>query len=145
MLDNLLTAGLLLGQRHALGRLPAPSSLSSLPMLLGFGLLALIAMALVVALLQFRQRRNQARALHSPNELWAELCRVHRLDKTDAQALCELAKTRGIEPAASMFVRADLWQLEQDPAELRHLRPQLQRLQGILFAGAESSPKVVRL
>jgi hypothetical protein len=114
-------------------------------MLLGFGLVSLVAMALVVAFLQYRQRRKNASALHSPSELWAELCRVHRLDKNDSQALRELVEARGLEPAASVFVRADLWQLEQDTAELRHLRPQLQRLQAVLFAGSAPAPKVIPL
>jgi hypothetical protein len=145
MLDNPLSVGLLLAQRHALGRLPVPSALSSLPMLLGFGLLALAAMAVLVAMLQYRQRRNNARALHDPNELWAELCRVHRLDKIESQALRELAEARGMEPTASVFVRADLWQLDQDAAKIQHLRPQLQRLNGILFAGADTPSKVIKL
>lgn len=145
MLEQLLSAGLIFGQRSAIARLPAPSSISSLPMLLGFGLVSLVVMALAVALIQYRQRRKLANALNSPNELWAELCRVHRLEKADAQALRELAEVRQLEPAASLFVRADLWQLESDSPELRHLRPQLQRLQGILFAGSEPAPKVVRL
>jgi len=145
MLENLFTAGMLLGQRNALGRLPAPPASSALPMLLGFALLALVAVALVVAFIQYRQRHHGVSVLNSPSELWAELCRVHHLDKTDSLALRELAETRALEPAASVFVRADLWQLEQDTAEIRHLRPQLQRLQGILFAGSEPLPKVVRL
>lgn len=145
MLENLFTSGLLLGQRHALARLPAPPAYSALPMLLGFALIALVTMAAVVALVQYRQRRNSTSVLNSQSELWAELCRVHRLDKTDATALRELAEARKLEPAASLFVRADLWKLEHDTAEIRHLRPQLQRLQGILFAGSETPPKVVRL
>ncbi len=145
MLENLFTAGLLLGQRNALSRLPAPPANSSLPMLIGFGLVSLIVLALVVAFAQHRQRRQGRSTLNSPSELWAELCRVHHLDKTDSMALRELAEARALAPAASVFVRADLWQLERDTPEIRHLRPQLQRLQGLLFAGAEPQPKVVRI
>lgn len=145
MLENLFTAGLIYGQRNALGRLPAPPASSSLPMLLGFGLVSLVVMAMVVSFIQYRQRRKGASVLNSPSELWAELCRVHHLDKADSATLRELAAARALEPAASVFVRADLWQLEQDTAAIRHLRPQLQRLQGILFAGSEPPSHVVRL
>jgi hypothetical protein len=145
MLENLFTASLLFGQRNALGRLPAPPASSSLPMLIGFGLLSLVVMAMVVAFNQYRQRRKSASALNSPSELWAELCRVHHLDKTDSAALRELAEARALEPAASVFVRADLWQLENDSANIRHLRPQLQKLQAVIFGGPEKAPVVVKI
>lgn len=143
MLETLFTSGLLLGERSTLGRLPAPPVNSTLPMLLGLGLAAVVVMALVVAFVQYRQRRGAA-ALNSPSELWAELCRVHQLDKIQSGALRELAEARAMEPVASVFVRADLWQLEEDSAELKHLRPQLQRLQEQLFA-APAAPKVVKI
>jgi hypothetical protein len=143
MLENLFTAGMLMAQDNISTRIPAPAS-AALPLLLGMALIALVAMVLVVAIIQHRQRQS-ANGLNSPSELWAELCRVHQLDKADAAALRELADVRAMEPAASIFVRADLWQLERDTAEIRHLRPQLQRLQGILFAGSETVAQVVRL
>lgn len=145
MLKQLLSGGLLFAQRNTMGRLPNPTAGSTLPMLLGFGLASLAVMGLVVAVIQYRQRRQAARTLNSPTELWAELCRVHRLDKTDSLALRELAEARELEPAATVFVRADLWQLERDSAEIRHLRPQLQRLQEVLFAGMEARPTIVKI
>ena len=145
MLMNLLNNGLLLAERAAVARLPAAAVASPLPMLLGLGLGALVMMALIVAVIQYRQRRSAKSALNSPTELWAELCRVHQLDKNDGAALRELSEARGMQPVASVFVRADLWQLERDTPELRHLRPQLQRLQGILFAGVELQHKIVHL
>lgn len=132
---NMLSSGLLFGERTTLGRLPVASAGSSVPMLLGLALGALAVMALIVAFVQYRQRRNASATLNSPTELWAELCRVHQLDKTDSVALRELAEARAIVPAAGIFVRADLWKLDLDTAEIRHLRPQLQRLQSLLFAG----------
>lgn len=142
---NFLSGGLLLAQRNTLGRLPAPSATSTVPLLIGVGLVVLVVMALVVAFVQYRQRRNARGTLHSSSELWTELCRLHQLDKSESIALRELAEVRSMEPAASVFVRADLWQLEQDSPQIRHLRPQLQRLQGILFAGTEPQAKVVRI
>lgn len=145
MLMNLLSSGLLLAERSALSRLPAASVASSLPMLIGLGLGAFVVMALIVAAIQYRQRRNAKGELNSPTELWAELCRVHHLEKNDSAALRELSEARGMEPAACVFVRADLWQLDRDTPELRHLRPQLQRLQSILFASSELEHKIVHL
>ncbi len=145
MLMYLLSSGLLLADRSASSRLPATPLASSVPMLIGLGLGALVVMALIVAVIQYRQRCNPKGALNSPAELWAELCRVHQLDKADSAALRELSEARAMEPAASVFVRAELWELDRDTAEIRHLRPQLQRLQGILFAGSTLQHKIVHL
>lgn len=145
MLENLLSSTLLFAERSALGRLPASPAGSSLPLLIGLGLTALVVMALIVGFIQYRQRRNNRGALNSPTELWAELCRLHQLDKSDSAALRELAEVRTIVPAASVFVRADLWQLENDSAEIRPLRAQLQRLQSVLFAAPQQQPRSVRL
>ena len=145
MLENLLSSTLLLAERSSLGRLPASPAGSSLPLLIGLGLTALVVMALIVFFIQYRQRRNNREALNSPTELWVELCRLHQLDKSDSAALRELAEVRAIVPAASVFVRADLWQLESDSAEIRPLRTQLQRLQSVLFAAPQQQPRSVRL
>ena len=145
MLEILLNASLLFAQRTSGRQLRLAPADSSVSLLIGLGLLALVVMGLVVAIIQYRQRRQASGVHHSPSELWAELCRVHRLEKPDVLALRELAEVRQLEPAASLFVRADLWQLEQDTVEIRHLQPQLQRLQGVLFAGSEPQPKLVRI
>jgi hypothetical protein len=142
MLENLLATSLLFGQRNTLERYPTTAD-TALPMLFALALIAMVAMALVVALIQYRQRRLSANVLNSPSELWAELCRVHQLDKADSTALRELAEARALQPAASVFVREDLWQLERNTPEINHLRPQLQRLQSVLFAGLPEEAKVV--
>lgn len=143
MLATLLNTSLLFAQRNPARQQPTADSSVWLWMVVGF--VSLGVLALVSVLIQYRRRRQTGGAHHSPSELWAELCRVQRLDKADVLALRELAAVRQIEPAASLFVRADLWQLEQDTADIRHLQPQLERLQRVLFAGSEPPPKVVRI
>lgn len=145
MLEAFLTSGLFFAQRNPGRQALLPTAGSAVPLLLGLGLVSLVVLAFLVALIQYRQRRQAGGAHHSPSELWAELCRVHQLDKTDVLALRELVEVRAMEPAAIVFVRADLWQLEQDNGAIQHLQPQLQRLQGLLFAGSQPEVLVVRL
>lgn len=102
------------------------------------GAVVLAGVALVW-LLHWIYRRQQARRLScEPRHLFADLCRAHRLSKSDRKWLMALAEQHDLASPADVFVRRDLFDLGHSPDDAPP-RSLLLRLEAKLFAGLEEA------
>jgi hypothetical protein len=87
-----------------------------------YNLLAVIAIAaafvLGIFLLQrFAQRRDHSKSYTSPTELFRELCRAHRLDRSERRLLKRLAAAWGLARPAYLFIEPDYFDTAGLPVE----------------------------
>ncbi len=100
--------------------------------------LALFVLALAVGfwLLSrvLAKQDHRRRPYNNPRRLFRELARAHQLTRAERGLLAELASSRGIEPAARIFVEPLAFGAGEHSARLQRRRDQLAELQRRLFA-----------
>jgi hypothetical protein len=104
-----------------------------------FGMFELVTLGGVTLLLMatiawqvIAKRPPREFKLNSPNRLFGELCRAHRLNRANRRLLKKLAAERGLKNASLLFVEPEQFEatnlpvdLESSAAELRQLRHKL--------------------
>jgi hypothetical protein len=102
-----------------------------------FELIILSAVALLLAgtlIWQIVARRRQREfASNNPTRLFGELCRAHRLDRSNRRLLKQLAAAHGIKSAALLFVEPDYFDMTNVPPALKSLAGELRQLRHKLF------------
>lgn len=105
-----------------------------------FGTVELVLLGGVTLLLtctlawQLITRRPQREfRFNSPTRLFTELCRAHRLDRTNRRLLKQLAAERGLKNAALLFVEPEHFDLTNLPADLKSSAAELRHLKHKLF------------
>jgi hypothetical protein len=98
-------------------------------------ILASLAVILALGLLVshwISRRRQKEFWCDSSSQLFRELCRAHRLDRTNRRLMQKLASARGVGSAAELFVEPDNFDaanlskvLDSSANELRQLRHEL--------------------
>jgi hypothetical protein len=87
-----------------------------------------------------KQDRRQ-RPYNSPRRLFRELARAHRLTRSQRSLLSELASSRGIEPAARIFVEPLAFNAQELNSRLQRRAEELGDLQRQLFAETTAEPQ----
>jgi hypothetical protein len=98
-----------------------------------YGLVALVAAAAALVVLQLRKRNDMSERCNKPWKLFRELCQVHGLDRPSQRLLAQLARARRLPQPAQVFVTPQAFSLEGLPAELQQRASQLRQLQQQLF------------
>ncbi len=101
-------------------------------------LLGIVAMALAAAQLAcYWYQRSTTRIIRSPDKLFHELRRAHRIPRSYGRILKQLARVRGVDDPCLLFVDPSLWIIDpsHDGQLLRSTRDRqkLQSLQRMLF------------
>ena len=95
-------------------------------------IVAAIVIGLVV-LNRFARRRAGDKAYNSPSELFRELCRAHRLDRSDRRLLKRLATAWGLASPAYLFIEPDYFDTAGLPVEWQEASHRVAGLRERLF------------
>jgi hypothetical protein len=90
-----------------------------------------------------RQDRRR-RPYNNPRRLFRELARVHGLNRAERGLLADLASSRGIQPAARIFVEPLAFDTSALNARLQRRVDQIAELQRRLFAATEGVEQPAR-
>jgi hypothetical protein len=95
---------------------------------------AIVAVGVVLLLFErfVRNRHNRA-TYNSPNELFRELCRVHRLDRSSRRLMKRLAAERGLASPSFLFVEPEAFNLATLPATWEDYAEQVKQIHHQLF------------
>lgn len=107
----------------------------------GFGRTELVlimgATVLVVAtwlISNWITRRQKATFMsNSSSKLFRELCRAHRVPRTDRRLLKKLAAAQGVENAAELFIEPEHFEAAKLPAALKSSAHELREIRHRLF------------
>jgi hypothetical protein len=70
---------------------------------------------------------------NSPPRLFADLCRAHKLNRSNRRLLKQLAAARGLKMAAMLFVEPDYFDMTNVPPALKPAANDLRQLRHKLF------------
>ncbi len=88
-------------------------------------------------------KQDRRRPYNSPRKLFRELARAHRLTRGQRGLLAELASSRGIEPAARIFVEPLAFNASELSGRLQRRADEIGELQRQLFAETAAEPQAV--
>jgi hypothetical protein len=97
-------------------------------------LVAMTAIGAIWLLQRFAHRQENPRSYHRPKRLFGQLCRAHRLGRSDRRLLQRLAEHSQLRQPALLFVKPDYFALDGLPAELSQEGRAIDALRRRLFA-----------
>lgn len=86
-------------------------------------------------------KQDRRRPYNNPRKLFRELARAHRLTRGQRGLLAELASSRGIEPAARIFVEPLAFNSNELSGRLQRRADEIGELQRQLFAETAAEPQ----
>jgi hypothetical protein len=92
-----------------------------------------LLLAATIAWQVITKRPQREFKLNSPNRLFSELCRAHRLDRANRRLLKKLAVERGLKNASLLFVEPEQFDVTNLTADLRSSAAELRQLRHKLF------------
>lgn len=101
------------------------------------GLLTTLAAVWWVSAIYLRKRAHRVRKVDNPQRLFRELVRAHRLSWAETALVEQLAEARGLEDAATMFVRDDYFTVHDLEGEVAEKAAAVEKLRAKLFATVE--------
>jgi len=98
-----------------------------------YGVVALVAAIVAAIVVQLRNRNDMSQRCDNPWKLFRELCLVHNLDRANQRLLAQVARARGFEQPAQVFLNPASFEPTGLPASLSDKAEQLARLRSLLF------------
>lgn len=93
-----------------------------------------VVLALVLLLSHWASRRRQKEFwCDSPTQMFHELCRAHRLERTNRRLLQRLGTAREVENLAEIFVEPEMLDATTLPPALKPATTELRQLRQQLF------------
>jgi hypothetical protein len=98
-------------------------------------ILAAVTLLVIVTVVWQTISRRRRRDFHynSPQRLFADLCRVHKLNWSNRRLLKHLAAARGLKSPATLFVEPEHFDMTNVPATLKAAAADLRHLRHKLF------------
>jgi hypothetical protein len=95
---------------------------------------ATFLLVVVASISYWRAKRQKAEFLsHNPSRLLAELCRAHRLSRSERWLMRRLASAQGLENGCAIFVEPEYFDSGKRPPMLEPLASELRQLRHKLF------------
>lgn len=98
-----------------------------------YGIAAVVAAIVAAIVMHLRRRNDMEQRCDNPWKLFRELCQVHELDRTSQRLLAQVARARGFQQPAEVFLTPAAFEPANLPASLRDKADALLRLRTQLF------------
>jgi hypothetical protein len=98
-------------------------------------ILAAVTLVVIVTITwqTLSKRRHRDFEYDRPPRLFADLCKAHKLNRSNRRLLKQLAAARGLKLAATLFVEPEFFDMTNLPAALQPLAKELRKLRHKLF------------
>jgi hypothetical protein len=98
-----------------------------------YGVVALVAALVAAIVIKLRNSNDMTQRCDNPRKLFRELCLVHNLDRANQRLLAQVARARGFEQPAQVFLNPASFEPTGLPARLSDKAEQLGKLCSLLF------------